>query len=176
MDNAIGAVNKQITVVGNLLLDRNNKTKKLRRRLRGTIAALTQTLDPNDSVWEAFGLNRPGQKARPDRPEKPTVVFLDEGTAVMKWKRPARAAHTRVWMREMGVDSEFMPVASTTGLEFLFEKLLSGREYEFAISAVNPGGESALSDLVRLQAPGVEMAEEGLKDAPTKEGKTYKFS
>ncbi|MBA4147176.1 MAG: fibronectin type III domain-containing protein [Verrucomicrobia bacterium] len=151
MDNAIGAVNKQITVVGNLLLDRNAKTTKLRRRLRGTIAALTQSLDPLDMLWESFGLNRPGQKARPDQPEKPTVVLVDNEAASLQWKRPARAAHYRVWMKVKGVDGEFLPVGSPADLDFTYEKLPPNAEVEFSISAVNPGGESPLSEGVTVR-------------------------
>lgn len=151
MENASGAVNKQIAIVGNLLLDRNAKTMKLRRRLRGTIAALTQAIDPMDMLWESFGLNRPGQKSRPDQPEKPTVVMHEKETGSLKWKRPARAAYFRVWQKVKGVDAELLPVANTADLDFLFEHLPLDAEVEFAISAVNPGGESALSETVTLQ-------------------------
>lgn len=153
LDDAIGEVNQQVTVVGNLIKARDDKAKKLRSRIRATIAAIAQDVDPMDMLWESFGLNRPGLKARPDKPEGLTATLIAPNTLSAKWNRTPRAEYYRVLRRIVGVDTEFVSAGNSSALNFLLEDLPANSMVEIMISAVNNGGESLFSEVLTVAIP-----------------------
>ncbi len=150
LEDAIAAVNSQETVVDNMLRARDAKAKKLHLRIRGTISTLAQELDPLDARWTAFGLNQPGRKARPDRPEKISVTIMGPNAISVKWRRSARAEYYRVWAKINGVNQDMIVVGSPADLDFTLENVPANAVVEIAITAVNNGGESVLSEVVSI--------------------------
>ncbi len=150
LENAIAAVNSQETVVENLLRARDGKARKLHSRIRGTIATLTQELDPVDARWGSFGLNQPGRKARPDRPGKLSITLMGSNAVSVKWNRAARADYYRVWAKVNGVDQDMVAVGSPADLDFTLENLPPNSVVEIAVSAINNGGESLRSEVVSI--------------------------
>ncbi|MBA4146865.1 MAG: fibronectin type III domain-containing protein [Verrucomicrobia bacterium] len=122
----------------------------MRLRIRATISALAQELDSLDMRWDAFGLNQPGLKARPDRPEGVTAILIGPNAISVKWKRSARAEYYRVRRRVNGVDEIMVAVGRPGDLDFTLENLPSNSVIEITVSAVNNGGESVQSEVVIL--------------------------
>ncbi len=151
LDNAGIAVNSQRAAVGQLMLNRGTKEKQLRTRLRGTINTLKQVLGPLDPRWASFGLNQPGLKATPDAPAKLIVALLGPNAATLRWNAAPRADYYRVWKKVSGVDQDMVAVGSPADLDFLIQNLPAGSTIEIAVSAINNGGESALSGIVTVQ-------------------------
>jgi len=127
------------------MLARDAAFAVLRTRMRGLITELETVLDPNDSRWLAFGLNIPGAPATPDVPTHLMVTLLGPGLGALKWDAGARADHYRVWQKVHGIDTDYVAIGSPTDLDFDAQALPAASTIDFAVSAVNDGGESALS-------------------------------
>ncbi|MFN7141951.1 MAG: fibronectin type III domain-containing protein, partial [Limisphaerales bacterium] len=106
---------------------------------------------PVDGRWEAFGLNQPGLKQAPKKPENVSVVLEGETAASVKWSPAPRASHYRVWVKVVGVDDEAKPVGRAGDFDFTIENLPPSSEVEVSVSAVNSGGESAASNVVLVR-------------------------
>ncbi|MDB6026644.1 MAG: hypothetical protein JWM68_2867, partial [Verrucomicrobiales bacterium] len=133
-----------------LLRVRTENMKELRRYLRVVIDELHLVLPPMDPRWELFGLNRPGSKETPDVPEDVAVAVIDNKRGNVTWPRSARAEYYRVWLRIEGVDAEPRVIGSPSDLDFMLEELPATGEMDVFVSAINSGGESALSAPVRI--------------------------
>ncbi|MDB6023996.1 MAG: hypothetical protein JWM68_219 [Verrucomicrobiales bacterium] len=144
------AVNLQVTDVQTRKDLRDAAADKLRRRLRGLIDEMGQSLDPLDPRWLAFGFKMPGAQQTPDVVEGLIAVLIGPSTSALKWKAPARAEYYRVWMRVVGVDAEPVAVGSPADIDFTLENLPANSTVEISVSAVNNGGESALSEKVTI--------------------------
>lgn len=118
LTTASNAVTAKKSAVRTLLTTRKLKEKKMHQRIRGVVEELKRVLGPLDARWEAFGLNQPGIKQAPERPEKVTVVLRGAGVASVKWQGSARAEYYRLWMKIVGVDAQALPVATPADLEF----------------------------------------------------------
>ena len=136
--------------LSDLLNLRDVKAAKLRRRLRGLIDELDQLIDPLDVRWLAFGLNMPGASERPDTPVNVEAVPIENDAVVLTWDAAPRAERYRVWRRIVGTDLEFEAVGNANDPHFTAEDLPRNSTIEFAMSAVNNGGESPLTDVVRI--------------------------
>ncbi|MDB6026346.1 MAG: hypothetical protein JWM68_2569 [Verrucomicrobiales bacterium] len=150
MSNARTAVEDQEAVVQQLMIGRDKAFDTLQIRMRGLIGELTQLLDPMDPLWLAFGLNRPGAIETPDVVENVMVTLIGATTAAAKWTAPPRAEHYRVWMRVVGVDADFVAIASPTDPDVTLESLPANKTIEIAVSAVNNGGEGARSEVITI--------------------------
>ncbi len=149
LDSAGIAVNSQLAVVGQLMLDRNTKVKRLRIRLRGTINSIQQAIGPIDPRWASFGLNQPGLKAKPEVPENVSAVVLGDNATALEWEPSASAKYYRVWEKVDGVG--MVAIGSPTDPNFMLENRPANSLAELAVSAVNDGGESALSEIVTVR-------------------------
>ena len=129
---------------------RTQKAEKARRLLRGLIEDLKQAIDPLDERWVEFGLNRPGAKQIPAVPENVTAVLQGNNTVALHWGATPRAEYFRVWKKVNGVDEELLVVGTRAELDFALAGLPSNSTILFGISAVNNGGESAVSELVTV--------------------------
>ncbi len=141
-------INAQETEIQNLTAARDAAVRQLRRRFRGLIDELNQLLDPLDPRWLAFGFNMPGAQERPDVPENVSVTLVNNTNAALTWTTPARAEYFHVWRKIVGIDQEPVLVGSPTDLDFTMEELPTNSTIEVAVSAVNNGGESPLSETV----------------------------
>ncbi len=150
LTNAENAVKLKESQVGTLLTARKQKEKALRLRLRWVIDELGRVIDPLDDRWTAFGLNKPGLKQTPGVPTKLSVVLMNNIAASVKWKGAARAEYYRVWIKVNGVDQDMRVVGSPSDLDFTIENLPANSVIQIAVSAVNNGGESALSEVVTV--------------------------
>lgn len=142
-------ISLQEKTVDELLTFRNQKADALRRRLRLVIDELDMKLNPLDPLWLAFGFNKPGADATPDTPEHLRVT-LNGTSATLTWATAPRAEHYRVWKKVAGVDVEPVAIASPTDLLSVVNDLPANATVEFAVSAVNNGGESARSEAITL--------------------------
>ncbi len=144
------ALSDKETEVSQLLAARDAKFEELRKRIRFTIDELSGLLDPLDLRWKSFGLNIPDAEETPDVPIGLSAILVGPNAAAMKWGASARAEYYRVWMKIHGSDAEPTPMGSPADLDFTLENLPANSTVDVAVSAVNNGGESALSEFVSV--------------------------
>ncbi|MDB6027479.1 MAG: hypothetical protein JWM68_3702, partial [Verrucomicrobiales bacterium] len=142
---AIAAVTQQEVTVDRLLALRDEKARKLRKRLAGLRDELKQLLEPTDTLWMAFGFNMPGVDKTPAAPENIAAVVVNETTAMLSFPPSSGAKYYRIYQRVLGVDPEPVAVGSCVDPDFTFEDLPRHASIKFSVSAVNNAGESALS-------------------------------
>ncbi len=145
------ALASQTADLGILLDERNEKVTTLRSCLRDVIDELHLRLKPLDRRWLRFGLNMPGAKETPDAPTNVKVKVVEETTAMIEFPKSPRAEYYRVYQRIIGVDTEPKPIGSPMDPNFTIEDLQRGVTVEISVSAVNDGGESALSEPVTVK-------------------------
>lgn len=126
---------------------RDAKVSALRKRLRSLIDELNMLIDPLDPLWNVFGFNMPGAEETPDVPEE-VEVTLNGSNAALKWKAAPRTEYYRVWKKVIGVDEEPVPMGTPSDQDFTMTDLPSNATVELAVSAVNNGGESHLSEAI----------------------------
>ncbi|MDB6027902.1 MAG: hypothetical protein JWM68_4125 [Verrucomicrobiales bacterium] len=142
---ARSAVKSQELQVALTMQLRDEKAQQLRKRIRGVIDELHMLMEPLDPRWKTFGFNQPGAEQRPDAPENIQVVLVNETTAMIEIPSTPRASYYRVYKRVIGVDAEPVAIGSPSDTDFTQEDLPRKATVEFFVSAVNSGGESALS-------------------------------
>jgi hypothetical protein len=148
------AVNDGNTDAGTKRDARDAAVEDLKTRLRGLIAELSQLLDDNSPVWDAFGLNEPGASGTPDVPE--ALVLTPGGAAGTfhaDWAHARNAARYHVWVFIVGVDTAYRNVATVTDTDATLTGLPSGKTAKIQITAVNDAGESAPSAEVSAVVP-----------------------
>ena len=150
---AENAVNTKKVELAAAKLLRDGAFATLRKRLLDLVKELAQILGPLDPKWEQFGLNRPGAQVTPDVPVNLVVTLMEGNKAVLKWDAAARANHYRAWMKVIGVDADYLPAGSPGDTDVIIENVPGNAQVEFAISAVNTGGESAKSVAVVVTTP-----------------------
>ena len=148
--DARGAVNLQEKAVSDLIRARDAKASLLTKRIRGVIRELTDALPPLDSRWLGFGLNMPGAEQTPEVPVNVVATLVSPTSVAVKWPAAPRANHYRVWKKVNGVDQELVAVGSPTDTGFTIEGLPANSTIEIAVSAVNSGGESQISQIVTV--------------------------
>jgi hypothetical protein len=144
---------EQKAVVQRALEARNDKSVDAKEFVREFFNDLTFDLEDMDSRWPEFGFNKPGQKETPPAPLNIVAVLIGPNAVALKWDAAPRAEYYRVWKKVVGVDTGFVFVESRADLDFALEGLPSGAQVEIAISAVNAGGESAKSEVVKITTP-----------------------
>ncbi|MDB6029486.1 MAG: hypothetical protein JWM68_5709 [Verrucomicrobiales bacterium] len=150
LKDARKAVIDQEDAMTNLLTIRDQKFAAVRKGLRGILHELEDILDPLDPRWKAFGFNMPGADEMPEVVTNVTAILIGPNAAAMKWGASARAGYYRVWRRVIGLDAEPVAVGSPADLDFTLENLPAASTIEIYISAVNNGGESALSEKITI--------------------------
>ena len=147
---AYAGVTAQESVLSVLMTDRDAKYDALRGRLVQLVDELSYILDPLDPRWKAFGFNMPGAPETPDVPEGLSVVLVGPTAAALKWGASSRAEYYRVWMKLHGSTGEPTAVGSPADLDFTLENLPANAQVDISVSAVNNGGESALSEAITV--------------------------
>ncbi|MBA4147501.1 MAG: fibronectin type III domain-containing protein [Verrucomicrobia bacterium] len=149
---ARNAVNRQKTTWQLAMTARDLRAAQVRKQLRALIKELSVRLSPLDERWAAFGFNKPGAKVRPDAPTNVAVVSVAENAVAVQWDKSPGAEYYRVSIKVVGVDEEPKVVGTPADTDFMFEELPANADVEVTISAVNKGGESGLSEVVRLRS------------------------
>lgn len=150
LEKARSDVREQEAFVGQLLDDRDAKAAALRKRLRDLINEIAMRLGPLDRRWKMFGFNMPGATETPDAPQNITAEILPAKQIAIKWDAAALADYYRVWRKLIGVDSEPVPIGSPSDLDFMMDPPPPNATIEIYLSAINDGGESRLSEPVRI--------------------------
>lgn len=153
LSTAIVALNEQKTIVGTLLAARNEARRKLSRGLSGLFQELRNFLTPLDQRWKTYGFNIPGAPATPETPTNVIATLVGAHAVSVKWTAAVRAENYRVSMRILGVNEEFVSKGLPGDLDFTIEGLASGAQIEIVVSAINAGGESAPSNVVKVTMP-----------------------
>ncbi len=151
--DAQAAVITQEATVGQLVDTRDAAFAALVKRIRGVIDECNQVLGPLDPRWKAFGLNMPGAEETPDQVEGLTVTLLTPTTAALKWNVPARASYFHVFQRVHGTDDELLLIATPDDPNYPLESLPANTTLDFAVSALNDGGEGQMSQVVTITTP-----------------------
>ncbi len=125
------------------------KFAALRFQLSAMVKELSQKLSPLDERWLDYGFKIPGVKQKPTTPAKLAAIVRGNEVA-LKWNQSARAEYYRIWKRVVGVDQDMVAVGTAADLNFTLENLPANVTVEVGVSAVNNGGESALSELLVL--------------------------
>jgi len=147
---AQAAVITEEATVGQLVMTRDAAFAALVKRMRGVIDECNQVLDPLDPRWKAFGLNMPGAEETPDKVDGLQATLVGPTTAALKWNAPARAGYFHVFQRIHGVDTELVSVATVDDPDCTLESLPASTTIDFAISALNNGGEGQMSEIVTV--------------------------
>ena len=126
------------------------KLEAIRKSLRDLINELSALMGPLDQRWKAFGFNMPGADETPDSPDGLSVILIGPNAAAMKWNAAARAAYYRVWMKIHGSNDDYVAMGSPADLDFTLENLPANSTIDIVVTAVNNGGESAVSQVVTI--------------------------
>lgn len=152
LDNIIikeNAVTAQRTVVGNAVKAKNTSLRNAIRAIGGLVSEMKGLVPSTDSIYLAFGLNIPGAQAIPSVPINLTAALLN-AAALLKWDAAERAERYRIYKKVIGVDADFVLVDSREELDYMLEALPANATIQLAVSAMNNGGESALSEAVTI--------------------------
>jgi hypothetical protein len=133
------------------LLARNQAARKLRRRIRGLINELNEVVDENSTIYLSFGLNIPGAKARPQKPQNIQIGLRDEKMMQVKWDREPGVEYYRVWKRDAAENAEFVVIGSSKDTSFVMEISAVNTDFDLAVTSVNERGESGLSKILRVK-------------------------
>ena len=150
LEEADAAVTLQESQVDIVRVDRDSKFDLLRTKLLQLVNELSFVLGPLDPRWKAFGFNMPGAQETPDVPTGISVILVGPTAAATKWEASARADYYRVWMKLHGTEDEPTAVGSPADLDFTLENLPANSQVDIFVSAVNDGGESALSEAITV--------------------------
>ena len=137
----------------NALTTRRAASRVLQGTLRRVINELAEEIDPLSDYWFAFGLNKPGQAVTPPVPAGLIAAFVGPTSVALKWNKAARAERYRIYKKVVGVDNEMGLVETREELDFTIDGLPSGKTIQLAVSAINNGGESQLSQIVTVVTP-----------------------
>ena len=145
LSDARSAVNDGNTDAGNKKNTRDAAVTALTTRMSGLIAELGQLLDDNSPVWDAFGFNEPGASSTPDVPEALIITPGTAGVLHLDWADARLATRYRVWKQVVGVDANFIAVATVNDSNATLTGLPSGKTVKIQVTAANDAGESGAS-------------------------------
>ena len=153
LSNAFAAVDNGLTTLGQTKNTRDAAVELLRKRMRCLIAELALFLADDDPRWDAFGLNRPGAPATPDRPEALVLTPGVSSSLLADWADAPRATSYRVFKQVVGVDADFVPAATVSDSDATLTGLPSGATVRVRVTAVNDTGESQPSAVKEAVVP-----------------------
>jgi hypothetical protein len=76
--------------------------------------------------------------------------FFNTTAAAVKWNTAARAEYYRVWIKVHGSTEDYAAVGSPADLDFTNENLPASSTIDIVVSAVNNGGEFAVSEVITV--------------------------
>lgn len=142
ISDARAALGQKITENGQAKATRDSEEAKLRKRLSGLISELETLLSGDDPRWHAFGLNRPADPETPEAPSFTTVIPGPGSTLLVDWDDSLRADRWRVWIKIVGVDTDFRAVLTVTESDATLTGLTAGQNVQVRVTSVNDAGES----------------------------------
>lgn len=142
ISDARAALGQKITLNGQAKATRDTAESNLRKRMTGLITELETLLSAEDPRWHAFGLNRPADAETPEAPSFTTVLPGPNHSLLVDWDDSLRAARWRVWIKVIGVDTDFRSVQTVTESDATIPDLTSGTTVEVRVTSVNDAGES----------------------------------
>ncbi len=148
LSNARGAVLANAKLQGETLNARNDAEKALRKIMKGLIGELEQKLPLGSPMWGVFGLNPPDETGAPGIPAGLTLTPALPGKLLAAWQPSANADHYRVFKQTVGVDPDFIHVASPADPDRTIDGLPTGATVKVRVTAVNEIGETQPSDVV----------------------------
>lgn len=119
--------------------------KSLRKRVRGFIAELATLLADDDTRYELFGLNIPANPTPPEGIASLTLTALGSARVLLKWPYATRSGGTRILVKRVGVDTEFVSIGTTDSLEKVLESQTVGQTIEVKVIPYNEGGDGPAS-------------------------------
>ncbi len=158
LGSAVGALNGKEQDCGTKKGARDTAAKALRKRLRGLVQELGQTLADDDARWRQFGLNLP---AAPNVPKVPRNVAVNTNTAgelFITCAAAQYATHYRFFTARPDVDEEPVHVGNSDEPMFHLAGLTAGETLEVYVTAANSGAESLFSKPVTATVAGEEEA------------------
>jgi hypothetical protein len=150
MAEGIGKVSLKKVALLDATTTRDMHATAVHNDVQTLLSELHVLLDPLDNRWEGFGFKRPGILQAPEVPQNLVIAMTGPAAVTLKWDKAARGRTYRVWKKVVGVDEDFVVVASITDLDFMLGGLPTGATVQIAVSASNNGGESALSEAVSV--------------------------
>ena len=154
LSDARSAVNAQLTAVGQAKTVRDGTRKALELRQRGLIDELSQLMGLLDPRWLAFGLNMPGADETTEPPDNVTLTpGAEPGSLFVDFDDVPNTDHYRVFKQVVGVDANFVHVATPTDSEVMLSGLPPGATVRVRVTAVNNAGESLPSATVEITLP-----------------------
>jgi hypothetical protein len=140
--NARGALTQARTDQNNARILRDEQEKMLRKCMKGLIEELASLLEPDDPRWYAFGLSRPVDEETPEIPLNLVLLPSEIGKIIADWDDALRADRYRVWRLIVGVEADFVPVATVYDSDYTLEGLTTGTTVKVRITSGNDAGES----------------------------------
>ncbi len=111
----------------------------------GLIAELRDLLTPADPRWELFGLNIPANPTVPEAITSLTVTALGTGQELAEWSYAVRMESTRLFLKQVGIDTEFINVADPKDLDHVLKGLTPGTTISVFVRAHNAAGDGPAS-------------------------------
>lgn len=146
LSDARNAINANVADGALKKSERETAVTALRVRMRGVIDELTSLLTPDDPRWYQFGLVPP---ALSDAPEAPENLILSaggsSGEVLADWSDSPRAVSYRVYKKIVGVDPDFVLIASPADSDATLTGLPSGQTVQVQVVAVGASPQSLVS-------------------------------
>jgi hypothetical protein len=118
-----------------------------------TIAELRDELADDDARWELFGLNVPAHPNPPEGVGSLVLTAAGAGRVLFSWLYAVRAEYYRIFLKRVGVDTEFINVDDANDLEYIAKALAPGSTIEGYIVPMNSGGAGPASPTVSFTLP-----------------------
>lgn len=114
----------------------------------GTISELDDLLSDTDPRWEVFGLNIPANPNPPLGVASLAITAAGSGRELLAWPYAVRAVYYRVFLKQVGVDADFVNVADPQDLEYTLKNLTPGASIQAYVVPMNAAGAGAASPTV----------------------------
>ena len=148
--NARGVLAQKTAESGIAKGTRDTAEANLRDRMEGLIGELDTLLSDEDPRWHAFGLNRPADEETPEAPSFTTVLAGPNNSLLVDWDDSLRADRWRVWIKVVGVDTDFRNVVTVTDSDATVPGLTPGATVQVQVTAANDAGESGPGPMVQV--------------------------
>ncbi len=120
----------------------------LRAEVSGVIGELRDLLTLADPRWELFGLNIPANPTVPEAIASLTVTALGTGQESAEWSYAVRMEGTRLFLKKVGIDEDFINIADPKDLDYLMKNLTPGTTISVFVRAHNAAGDGPASPTI----------------------------
>jgi hypothetical protein len=126
-----------------LKADRDQKLRRLRRRLSSLRNELSDLLSPEDGRWYEFGFRRPADGKIPAPVAEVSLVAGAAGQVLVTWPASSHAENYRVQWEVLDAGGEPIVAGLTAETQFALTDLPSGATIVVGVTARNRSGETA---------------------------------